>query len=315
MYRDLPKRCALTIVLAIAFCSPAALGEIIVNDPLPIEYQVQVQLIQTAHDDGSPVATAFGSASERQSIEAGVNQIWAQAGIEIDFVDSITPWNKTTAYNGRGDNNQPTSELTPLLNSASNAGVTSSDSLTLNMVLVNQVPRFGTHSQNSAAGLARINGNGIAQYVGANLLDWQGGRDVISSVVAHEIGHNLGLNHTSTGGDNLMSPSGSSDRLNTSQINSVLSSRFVLPLDTPQPGDYNDDDIVNAADFTLWRDSVAAGDITGSYNEWRENYGTGLGSIAAANAQIPRTHSVPEPSAMWLLLVAALANWRMARQG
>ncbi len=82
-------------------------------------------------------------------------------------------------------------------------------------------------------------------------------------------------------------------------------------------GDYNDDGVVDAADYTVWRDTLGqtggnlAADGTGpggtpdgvvdtlDYDFWRANYGQSTGSGALAGA------AVPEPAA-WLLSVGSL---------
>jgi hypothetical protein len=71
----------------------------------------------------------------------------------------------------------------------------------------------------------------------------------------------------------------------------------------PLPGDYNNDGLVNAADYTLWRDgkplptetaSVGVNDAA-DYAVWRANYhGAGQGGALA----------IPEPSAAVMLLVS-----------
>jgi autotransporter-associated beta strand protein len=73
---------------------------------------------------------------------------------------------------------------------------------------------------------------------------------------------------------------------------------FVEPV---LPGDYNDDDVVDAADYTVWRDNLGTttelpNDLVGGeigaaqYDQWKQHFGAsdlGSGSIAA----------VPEPTA------------------
>jgi hypothetical protein len=88
---------------------------------------------------------------------------------------------------------------------------------------------------------------------------------------------------------------------------SVDVSRFV----TPEPGDYNDDHKVDAADYVLWRKSPNTyGGNPAGYNTWRANFGQppgrGLGTAASASAV------VPEPTATFLLLstVAGLSFLR-----
>jgi hypothetical protein len=61
-------------------------------------------------------------------------------------------------------------------------------------------------------------------------------------------------------------------------------------------GDYNGDDVVNAADYVVWRKSIGT---TDGYNLWRDHYGSTGGSGAGGNAQA----AVPEPTAMLLLFV------------
>lgn len=77
-------------------------------------------------------------------------------------------------------------------------------------------------------------------------------------------------------------------------------------------GDYNGDGTVNAADYTIWRDTLgsttdlrANGDNTGvsenvidqaDYNFWTSQFGTGASALSTA---------VPEPSAVSLLVAAS----------
>jgi hypothetical protein len=79
-------------------------------------------------------------------------------------------------------------------------------------------------------------------------------------------------------------------------------------------GDYNGDGIVDAADYTIWRDTLgsttdlrANGDNTGAsagvidqadYAFWKANFGNHSGSGATAG--------VPEPATLWLLLAGIL---------
>jgi hypothetical protein len=79
------------------------------------------------------------------------------------------------------------------------------------------------------------------------------------------------------------------------------------------PGDYNDDDTVNAADYVVWRENLGTNttlpnDTTpGSvmqvdYAVWRENFGAsggGDGSLATAG--------VPEPAGLALATLGVIA--------
>jgi hypothetical protein len=76
-------------------------------------------------------------------------------------------------------------------------------------------------------------------------------------------------------------------------------------------GDYNDDGIVNLADYTVWRDHLGApagtlpndphGVVIGQtqYDEWKGNFGISLGSSSLSNA------TVPEPTALMLIIVGS----------
>jgi hypothetical protein len=67
------------------------------------------------------------------------------------------------------------------------------------------------------------------------------------------------------------------------------------------PGDFNDDGTVDAADYVTWRKTE--GTSTG-YNAWRTNFGqpAGIGAGASANA------TVPEPTTLMILIVAAVGS-------
>lgn len=81
----------------------------------------------------------------------------------------------------------------------------------------------------------------------------------------------------------------------------------------PLPGDYNNDGMVNLADYTVWRDSVGApagtlpndvdgGVIGGSqYNTWKQSFGdsSSAGALLAVDA-------VPEPASCVAILAACV---------
>jgi hypothetical protein len=89
--------------------------------------------------------------------------------------------------------------------------------------------------------------------------------------------------------------------------------RFTTPV-TGTPGDFNRDGMVDAADYTVWRDNLGAtdessisdnGDGMGGvdpadYGVWKTNFGQGPGAGGASAG------AVPEPGT-WLLGVAAIA--------
>jgi hypothetical protein len=90
----------------------------------------------------------------------------------------------------------------------------------------------------------------------------------------------------------------------------------------PSPGDYNSDGVVDAADYTIWRDTLgsmsdlrANGDNTGSsagvvdqadYQIWKSQFGTSMGAGSVA---------VPEPASWMLSFIAmtALSHFAQVR--
>jgi hypothetical protein len=76
------------------------------------------------------------------------------------------------------------------------------------------------------------------------------------------------------------------------------------------PGDYNDDGTVDAADYVVWRnggpllnETKTIGSVTSEdYVEWRANFGD-VGGAGSGSGQL--IGSVPEPATVYVLVVAA----------
>src|SRR4051794_8052650 len=80
---------------------PVVVGAtLIVNPAQPIAHRVSVQIIQTALDNGTSPATVFGTASQQANIEAGIDKIWAQAGLDVEFLPTIIRYSNSFAYQG-----------------------------------------------------------------------------------------------------------------------------------------------------------------------------------------------------------------------
>lgn len=73
------------------------------------------------------------------------------------------------------------------------------------------------------------------------------------------------------------------------------------PIPTP-PGDFNQNYVVDAADYVIWRqnDGPAADYVT-----WRANFGQAAGSGAAAAISAAANPSIPEPPSAAILIFAA----------
>jgi hypothetical protein len=305
---------------ASVWCAGIASAEIVVNPPQPITRQVTVQLIQTALDDGTSPATVFGTATQRADIEAAIDDIWAQAGIDVAILSNINRYNDTFAYQGTdGTGTRDSDDFNAIFTNARNeGGILHPDPLVLNLVFANVVPAFQPLGENSAAGYARVGGNGIIGFVGDNLLTFANGRDVVASVMAHEIGHNLGLSHTASGEPNLMAPSGTTEQLNSMQIGTARSSSFARIFEVMLAGDYNDDGVVDAVDYTVWRNTLgqiatnlpADGNNNGrvdaeDYTVWKTNYGNrDSGTAGIVGTTTPGITAVPEANLLVVTLVA-----------
>lgn len=111
-------------------------------------------------------------------------------------------------------------------------------------------------------------------------------------------------------------PSGIVQRLYGVEVDQTL--RVIESL-TATPGDYNGDGVIDAADYTLWRDheggpagslpNDAVGGTIGSaqYVQWAQNYGSVEDSSSSAGGR-----GVPEPES-WVLLTLA-ASTRLRRR-
>jgi hypothetical protein len=299
-----------------------------------------VQIIETALSNGTSPATIIGNAPQRASIEAGIDTVWAQAGIDVAFLPAITRYNNSFAYQGTSAS-RPSSDLNAILSASRSAGVLNTTPGVINIFFVNVVPGFQFTSENSANGIGNLGASGIAQFVGDNLLTFQSGRDVISRVVAHEIGHNLGLQHTADAIGNLMSPSGTTAQLTPAQIDAIFQltrrndsiayiptggTGLLLPLPTQLAGDYNHSGKVDPADFIVWR--ISLGSTTnlaadGNANRmidaaddniWRSNFGRTAGAGSVVGTPDLVSSAIPEPGTLvGQLLVAAVFIGRRAK--
>jgi hypothetical protein len=86
------------------------------------------------------------------------------------------------------------------------------------------------------------------------------------------------------------------------------------------PGDYNEDNVVNAADYVAWRNNFGnaealpnddtAGVDNDDYDRWRNNYGMMLGSGQSASGTAA---AVPEPASL-ILAICAMATLAMRQR-
>ena len=183
--------------------------------------RIFVQPIIVSNSNGSNTAEFFGNLEQEITIKRLIDEIYLQANVDIEWL-SPTTYNNNFANVGTSDP-RPTSDLNTIIQNGDNAGVGNSDPIIIDAYFVEVVPGFENKSNNVANGLAFVNGNGTAIHIGDNLPGRDDdSRDVAARVVAHEIAHNLGLNHVSDT-DNLMAQG---TELTASQIATLQTSQF-----------------------------------------------------------------------------------------
>ncbi len=83
-------------------------------------------------------------------------------------------------------------------------------------------------------------------------------------------------------------------------------------------GDFNLDSIVDAADYTVWRDGLGSNFTPADYDVWKSRFGQTTGAGGGSAGVLPFSASVPEPAAMAILLLAfaaaGIAGLRLPRQ-
>jgi hypothetical protein len=328
----------LTLALALRFDSAAA-AALIVNPAQPITHRVSVQVIQTALDNGSSPAAVFGDAAREAAIKDAIDSIWAQAGIDIQFSNTVR-YNNTFAYQGALPSGvvRPITDLSVMMaNAQLQGGILNPNPSVVNMFFVNVVPGWNLKTPNWVNGVGNIGTNGIAIFVGPGVSAEHAGH-----WIAHELGHNLGLAHSPTGVPNLMGSTRNSELLSSEQVAAVFQTQlrddavasipaggtgFPKPL-AAIPGDYNRNGLVDAGDYAVWRrtlnsrtmlaaDGNANGVVdSGDYTLLRRNFGldasdaalgTGLGSYLVSGG-------VPEPASAGLVLFGIIILAVAARQ-
>ena len=190
---------------------------------------VTIQPVIVATSNGGNRATFLGTAEQEQAIKAEVDRIYAAADVNVEWLAPVN-YNNTFASRGTAAT-RPVNDLFTIVDegaAALPAVQVSATNLVLDMYFVDTAPGFSNGGPNIVNGLAVFDDDGITVAVGSALPTFEAGQDAVARILAHEIGHNLGLDHV-TDRRNLMVLNGGTDTLLTAaQIAAIERSRFTV---------------------------------------------------------------------------------------
>lgn len=146
-----------------------------------------------------------------------------------------------------------------------------------------------------------------ANFTGASAMAEYGGPVPLSSDLSHwvedteSIVYNDFLHQETALDPDILN--GTRKELTTLDAAALSDIGWEVAAETKLPGDYNFDNVVDAADYTVWRDNRDGPTPIGSYAVWAANYGA---TASSASQTIPEPHGA---------LVAVLAFGLLKRRG
>jgi len=195
--------------------------------------QVVVRPIVVSNNNGGNTAAFFGDAETQAEIENLIDDIFAQANLDVVWENTVA-YNNTFANTGNTSGRRSQSDLETIVDGGDGRGIGSSNANVIDAYFVQTAPGFGNVGNNTANGLAFVDSSGTAIHIGDNLLGFRSGLDVIAGVVAHELGHNLGLLHVESASNLLNSgataPSNGNYFLTSGQINTIENSSLTASI-------------------------------------------------------------------------------------
>ncbi len=160
-----------------------------------ITHRVKIQPIIVSNDNGSNTAEFFGNPTQESDVKRKIDDVYAVAGIDIQWLEA-NYWNDTFANVGDGGS-RPEWDLDRVTFDGEQDGVSHPNPRMINMYFVEVAAGFGDTGENRVNGLAYLDFNGITMHVGDTMVTTPTKRSVSAKVAAHEIAHNLGLDHVS----------------------------------------------------------------------------------------------------------------------
>ena len=181
--------------------------------------------------------------------------------------------------------------LSPTVTSAGNLALASSNTLVMEIggttagTGYDQIQASGQLSLGGTLNVSLINGFTPVAGQTFDLLDWGALAGTFSTLTLPALGGSLTWNTSSL------------------YINGTLS-----VVASGLPGDFNQNGVVDAADYVVWRKGVLVASTSTNYNLWRSNFGRTSGSGTSSSFA-----AVPETSTSMLSILAIVANafcWR-----